>query len=140
MNPLSRRRFLGISAATLAAAGLAPALTGRGMAKASPPPSPDAGALETIPTFCDVCFWKCGAIATVRDGQLWKIEGNPADPLCRGRLCPRGTGGCAAYDVDDRLQRPLRRANVRGEDTWNVVSWDEARGYTAERMQAIAQK
>jgi thiosulfate reductase/polysulfide reductase chain A len=140
MNALSRRRFLGISAATLAAAGLAPALTGRRTAQASPPPAPDAGKLETIPTFCDVCFWKCGAIATVRDGQLWKIEGNPADPLCRGRLCPRGTGGVGAHFDEDRLQRPLLRANVRGEDTWNVVSWDEALGYTAEKMKAIAQK
>jgi thiosulfate reductase/polysulfide reductase chain A len=138
MNALSRRRFLGISAATLAAAGLAPAVTGQRRAAANP--APDQGDLQTIPTFCDICFWKCGAIATVRDGQLWKLEGNPADPLCRGRLCPRGSGGPGAHFDPDRLQRPLLRANVRGEDTWNVVSWDEALGYTAEKMQALRQK
>ena len=134
----TRRRFLGISAATLAAAGLAPALAGRRAAQANPPPAPDRGHLETIPTFCDVCFWKCGVLATLRDGQLWKLEGNPADPLCRGRLCPRGTGGVGAHFDEDRLQKPLLRATVRGADTWNVVSWDEALGYTADKMKAIS--
>ena len=52
------------------------------------PPARPAGAaadtgLRTVPTFCDLCFWKGGAIATVRDGRLWKIEGNPEDPLSR---------------------------------------------------------
>ena len=36
------------------------------------------------------------AIATTRNGKLWKIECNPADPLSRGRLCPRGSGGVGA--------------------------------------------
>ncbi len=130
----TRRSFLGISSAVLAAAGLGPALTGRRRAQAS------NGVTTTVPTFCDVCFWKCGAIATVRDGQLWKIEGNPADPLSRGRLCPRGTGGVGAHFDPDRLTHPLLRANVRGEDTWNVVSWDEALGHVAEKMAAMSKE
>lgn len=52
--------------------------------------SPQKG-IKKIPTFCDMCFWKCGAIAYVRNEKLWKIEGNPDDPLSNGRLCPRGT-------------------------------------------------
>jgi thiosulfate reductase/polysulfide reductase chain A len=131
MNLFSRRRFLRITAGTLAAAGLGPAMLGRARAASAP------GELKTIPTFCDVCFWKCGAIATVRDGQLWKLEGNPRDPLSQGRLCPRGTGGVGAHIDPDRLRKPLLRANVRGEERWNVVSWDEALGFTAERMQKI---
>jgi len=62
----------------------------------------EAGGIRQVPTFCDVCFWKCGAIATVKDGRLWKIEGNPDDPLSRGRLCPRGTGGVGAHFDPDR--------------------------------------
>jgi thiosulfate reductase/polysulfide reductase chain A len=92
------------------------------------------GSLRTVPTFCDMCFWKCGALATVRDGALWKIEGNPSDPLCRGRLCPRGTGGVGAHFDPDRLRHPLLRAKVRGEEQWNVVSWDDALGHVAEKM------
>lgn len=92
------------------------------------------GSLRTVPTFCDMCFWKCGALATVRDGALWKIEGNPSDPLCRGRLCPRGTGGVGAHLDPDRLRHPLLRAKVRGEEQWNVVSWDDALGHVAQKM------
>ncbi len=134
MNLFSRRRFLRITAGTLAAAGLGPALLGGPRARAAGL----GGALQTIPTFCDICFWKCGAVATVRDGKLWKIEGNPKDPLSQGRLCPRGTGGIGATFDPDRLRRPLLRAKVRGEEQWNVVSWDEALGFTAEKMKKIA--
>jgi thiosulfate reductase/polysulfide reductase chain A len=130
-----RRSFLKISAAALAAAGLgAPqARLGAGEVAA-------AGAVRTVPTFCDICFWKCGAIASVRDGALWKIEGNPLDPLCHGRLCPRGTGGIGASRDPDRLTRPLLRAKVRGGEEWNAVSWDDALGHVAEKMQAIKAK
>ena len=68
--------------------------------------------MRTTPTFCDICFWKCGAIAYTRGGRLWKIEGNPDDPLSQGRLCPRGTGGIGAHYDPDRVRAPLvRRAN-----------------------------
>jgi thiosulfate reductase/polysulfide reductase chain A len=33
-----------------------------------------------------MCFWRCGGIAHLRDGKLWKFEGNPKDPQSRGRL------------------------------------------------------
>jgi thiosulfate reductase/polysulfide reductase chain A len=93
--------------------------------------------IRTVLTFCDLCFWKCNAIATVRDGVLWKIEGNPEDPLSRGRLCPRGTGGTGAHFDSDRLRAPLLRASVRGEETWTEVTWDEALSHVARRMRKI---
>jgi thiosulfate reductase/polysulfide reductase chain A len=93
-----------ISAATFGAAAAA----GGAAMQALRPARAERG-IRTVPTTCDVCFWKCGAIATVRDGKLWKIEGNPLDPLSRGRLCPRGTGVIGAHFDPDRLQRPLLR-------------------------------
>jgi len=134
MNQVSRRRFLKITgagaSAAVAAGALAPRLRG----------AQGAGVkgIQTVPTFCDLCFWKCNAIATVREGVLWKIEGNPEDPLSRGRLCPRGTGGVGAHFDTDRLRAPLLRASVRGEERWTEVTWDEALGYVAERMRKIA--
>jgi len=93
--------------------------------------------LQRIPTFCDVCFWKCGAIASVRNGRLWKIEGNPDDPLSRGRLCPRGTGGVGAHFDPDRLKKPLIRRRERGLEEWTEATWDEALTYIADKMQSI---
>jgi thiosulfate reductase/polysulfide reductase chain A len=101
--------------------------------------APERG-LRKVATYCDICFWKCGAIAYVKDGRLWKIEGNPADPLSRGRLCPRGTGGVGARFDEDRLRAPLVRRKRRGEDEWVTVTWDEALGQVAEKMQAIKAK
>jgi thiosulfate reductase/polysulfide reductase chain A len=135
MNALSRRRFLKISASSVAALGAAG--TGAAALASRAEKSAEKG-IRQVPTFCDVCFWKCGAIATVRDGQLWKIEGNPSDPLCHGRLCPRGTGGIGAHSDPDRLRSPLIRTHERGQEKWKEVTWDEALGYIADRMKKIA--
>jgi thiosulfate reductase/polysulfide reductase chain A len=135
MNSLSRRRFLkitGAGAGVAAAAGSLASLPGLRAATA-----PAEKGVRTVPTFCDLCFWKCNAIATVRDGVLWKIEGNPDDPLSRGRLCPRGTGGVGAHFDADRLRAPLLRASVRGEEKWTEVTWDQALSHVAEKMQKI---
>jgi len=133
MNPLSRRKFLKISGATIAVAAaigtVSKALEKSGTSKQK--------GVQKIPTFCDICFWKCGAIAYVRDGKLWKIEGNPLDPLSRGRLCPRGTGGIGAHYDPDRLRSPLIRTQERGKEMWKEVTWDEALGYIADKMQKI---
>jgi thiosulfate reductase / polysulfide reductase chain A len=133
MSPaLSRRRFLKISAASIVASAVA-GRAASALAKGTAP-----SGTRRVPTFCDLCFWKCNAIATVRDGRLWKIEGNPNDPLSRGRLCPRGTGGIAAVTDPDRLRAPLIRTRERGAEEWKEVTWDEALDYIAARMKKIA--
>ncbi len=133
MNSLSRRKFLKISGATIgvAAAGAALLKSTQVLGNRA------AKGVQTVPTFCDICFWKCGAIAYVKDGKLWKVEGNPLDPLSNGRLCPRGTGGVGAHYDPDRLKAPLIRKKNRGEEQWVEVTWDEALSYIAEKMQKI---
>jgi thiosulfate reductase / polysulfide reductase chain A len=137
MITVSRRRFLKLTGAT---AGVAAAAGGFGSlvhrAGAADAAVADMGT-RRVPTYCDVCFWKCGAIAYVRDGKLWKVEGNPEDPLSRGRLCPRGTGGVGAHFDPDRLKYPLIRREKRGQEEWTQVSWDAALGHVAEKMQRI---
>ena len=136
MDSVSRRRFLKISGATMGAVAGGAAMRaaegtlniGRGKTESG---------VRTVPTFCDICFWKCGAIAYIRDGALWKIEGNPLDPLSRGRLCPRGTGGVGAHYDPDRLRKPLIRKLKRGEEAWAAVTWDEALSHIAEKMRKI---
>ncbi|MBM3907745.1 MAG: molybdopterin-dependent oxidoreductase [Gemmatimonadetes bacterium] len=136
MSSFTRRKFLKISAATVTVASGAAVLSKHSVTPAQAAKRPATG-VQRIPTTCDICFWKCGAIASVRDGVLWKIEGNPDDPLSRGRLCPRGTGGVGAHFDPDRLRRPLIRRSDRGRDAWHEVSWDEAFAYIAKKMHAI---
>jgi thiosulfate reductase/polysulfide reductase chain A len=134
MLHVSRRRFLKIAGlgAGAAAVGAGPLRSLRAMSG-----RPATGEVRTVPTSCDLCFWKCNAIAHVRDERLWKIVGNPEDPLSRGRLCPRGTGGIGAQFDPSRLQAPLIRRQSRGAESWAEVTWDEALGYVADRMQRI---
>ena len=137
MISVTRRRFLQISAAS---AGVAAAATGlRGVAEPLPASgsAPGAAGVRKVPTYCDICFWKCGAVAYVRDGRLWKVEGTPDDPLSRGRLCPRGTGGIGAHFDPDRLKYPLIRRQKRGQEEWAQVTWDAALNRVAEKMQQI---
>ena len=136
MEHLSRRRFLKITTATFGAAAAAsqwdPLSRAAAAAAADAPPG-----VRTVPTFCEMCFWRCSGIAHVRDGKLWKFEGNPKDPQSRGRLCPRGTGAVGTYYDPDRLQRPLIRRGARGKEEWTAVTWDEAFTYIADRMGKI---
>ncbi len=134
MNRISRRRFLKIAGFGAGAAAVAAGTSSTLQAMAG---KPAAGEVRTVPTSCDICFWKCNAVAHVRDGRLWKITGNPEDPLSRGRLCPRGTGGIGAHYDTDRLRAPLIRRKSRGEEEWVEVTWDEALDYIAERMQKV---
>ncbi len=133
MEHLSRRRFLKITAEGLGAAAAArlPAIASTAAADAR------TDGMVTVPTFCEMCFWRCGGIAHVRNGKLWKFEGNPRDPQSRGRLCPRGTGAVGAHFDPDRLQKPLVRRGERGKEAWTAVTWDEALTHVAERMRKI---
>ena len=133
MNSVSRRKFLKI---TGAAVGVAAAGAAALRAAGSTSPAAAVGR-RRVPTYCDICFWKCGAIAHVRDGEIWKLEGNPLDPLSEGRLCPRGTGGVGARTDPDRLRAPLMRKNERGKEEWVEVTWEEALTFIAEKMEAI---
>jgi len=94
-----------------------------------------------VPTFCELCFWKCGVLAHVKNGRVTKIVGNPEHPLSQGRLCPRGTGGTGLLYDPDRLKKPLlRRRGKRGEQTFEEVSWSDALDFTAGKLEEIRRK
>ncbi len=140
MNSISRRRFLKISGATIATAAILTGATKTFVKGADKINKEKVKGIQKIPTYCDLCFWKCGAIAYLKDGELWKVEGNPLDPLSKGRLCPRGTGGVGAHYDKDRLKTPLIRKNLRGEEKWVEVTWDEALDFIADKMNKIKQQ
>ena len=72
--------------------------------------------LTRVPTYCEVCFWKCaGWVYKTRRRKIWKITGNDEDQHCNGRFCPRGTGGVGMYYDEDRLKKPLISTGKRGE-------------------------
>ena len=138
---ISRRDFIKISAATfgVAAAGSGLATKWWGL-DADPVPDPGTEGDRVVATFCEICFWKCGLLAHVKDGQVTKLVGNPAHPLSRGRLCPRGTGGTGLLYDPDRLRQPLVRRSKRGEQVFEPVSWEAALDEVAEKLTQLKKR
>ena len=101
----------------------------------------DLSEMSRYPTYCDICFWKCAAWTYVnKEGEIKKIEGNAEDTHCRGRLCPRGTGGLGSYIDEDRLRTPLIRVQDGDKQTFREASWEEALGLVAQKMREIKDK
>jgi thiosulfate reductase/polysulfide reductase chain A len=143
----TRRDFIKISA--LAAGGVAVGLTPlkflKGVGDKKIPADLPIGSSREIyqrfPTYCEVCFWKCAAwVYTNSDNQVLKILGNTEDPLCNGRLCPRGTGGIGMYYDRDRLKTPLIRVSRNGRQEYREAGWDEALSLVANKMNEIKRK
>ena len=136
---LTRRNFLKLSGATLAAAclanlGLNTAFAAGGVA------DDEILTSHIVRTMCEQCVWRCGVMARVEGGRVVKLEGNPDHPHSRGKLCIRGQSGVmTAYDPD-RIKFPMIRAGARGEGKFRRASWDEALDLTAAAMLDIKQK
>ncbi len=139
-NTISRRDFLKLGAAASAALAV-----GRFI----PPPvaqaARQAGHLNAqgdgyIPSMCEMCVWRCGLIAKVKDGRVVKLEGNPEHPHSKGNLCPRGQSGLMNTYDPDRVLTPLIRVGKRGEGKFRKASWEEALDLTASKMLEIKEK
>jgi len=139
----TRRDFIKISALGLGAVALT-AGSGRmglGMPLFGKETGPDneGDVLRRVPTYCEVCFWKCAGWAYVNsEGRIVKVIGNEDDPQCNGRLCPRGTGGVGMVYDEDRLKKPLIRTTVNGKQIYKEATWEEAVDFIASKMKEIS--
>ncbi len=134
-NNVSRRQFLGTIAA--AGAGTAAAATVAN-AQSHPPGWSGTQRVEKIATTCEMCFWRCGVLASVADGKVIRLEGNPDHPLTKGRLCARGNAGTRLLYDPDRLKYPLLRTGKRGDGQFKRISWNEALDFLTSKLKALA--
>ena len=56
----------------------------------NPTVNPGTDGERVIPSFCELCFWKCGILAHVKDGRVTKIKGEPEGPPFPGASLPEG--------------------------------------------------
>lgn len=80
----------------------------------------------------------CGVVATMEDGRITKIRGNPDHVLSRGHFCKKAMGAVDLTYDEDRLLYPLKRTGGPGEFT--RISWEQAYAEIAERLSAIRDK
>jgi thiosulfate reductase/polysulfide reductase chain A len=140
MKTMSRRDFLKMSGAAIGAVALGefiPPLVARAAREAGHLNAAGDGA---IPTLCEMCVWRCGVLARVRDGRVVKLEGNPDHPHSKGRLCARGQSGLMTTYDPDRVLNPLIRVGQRGEGKFRKATWEEALDLVAAKMLEIKDK
>ncbi|MDF3001121.1 MAG: bisC [Bacillota bacterium] len=108
--------------------------TGRSLVKGTPDADNTSSAVKKIKTNCRACIQNCGVIAHVKNGRVVKLEGNPEDPMSKGRMCAKGLSGIQALYHPNRNKYPMLRVGKRGENKWKRISWDEALDMIAEKL------
>lgn len=95
---------------------------------------------EFTPSYCEMCFWKCGVDAYTVNGKLKKLEGNKKNPNNFGHLCAKGNAGIHSTYDPDRVQYPMLRVGKRGEGKWKKISWDEAYDHIHKQLTPLFEK
>jgi formate dehydrogenase major subunit len=87
---------------------------------------------HVVQSICPYCAVGCGQLVYVKDGDVTHIEGDPASPISRGRLCPKGQAS-KSY-----VQSPLREYKVKYRrpygTTWEELDLDTAMEMIADRV------
>lgn len=146
---LKRRDFVALAAsigamATLGLTGCAPdggAQQGEDLEeKREPLPVASDSPITRIRSICGNCHNNCGVIASVQDGVVIGVEGDPDHPFNRGAMCGKGQSFIDVLYSPDRLQYPMKRVGERGQDEWERIEWDEALQTIADRLNEIKEQ
>jgi anaerobic selenocysteine-containing dehydrogenase/GMP synthase-like glutamine amidotransferase len=94
-------------------------------------------AKTTVVTTCTRdCPNSCGLIATVEDGRLVKLLGDPDHPLTKGIACHKTSKYIQRVYSPERITHPMIRKNGK----WERASWDETLDRIAEKMKAFSEE
>ena len=91
-----------------------------------------AEADHVVPSICPYCAVGCGQLASVRDGKLVNLEGNPDSPISRGTLCPKGSAAFQLTVNPERRTKALHRKPGAAE--WEEIDLDRAMDLIAQRV------
>jgi formate dehydrogenase major subunit len=91
-----------------------------------------ADAEHVVRSICPFCAVGCGQLVYVKDGEVTQVEGDPASPISRGRLCPKGAASKNMHDG------PLREYKVKYRrpysTQWEELALDDAMDMIADRI------
>src|SRR3954452_3386110 len=87
---------------------------------------------HVVQSICPYCAVGCGQLVYVKDGEVTHIEGDPASPISRGRLCPKGSAS------QNYVQSPLREYKVKYRrpygTRWEELPLEDAMEMIADRV------
>jgi formate dehydrogenase major subunit len=91
-----------------------------------------ASADRVVPSICPYCAVGCGQRVYVKDDEVVQIEGDPASPISRGRLCPKGAASRQLVNAPGREYKVKYRRPFGTE--WEELSLDDAMDMIADRI------
>ena len=87
---------------------------------------------RVVPSVCPYCAVGCGQLVYVKDDRVIQIEGDPASPISRGRLCPKGAASKQLVTGPAREYRvKYRPPHASG---WQELPLDTAMDMIADRV------
>jgi anaerobic selenocysteine-containing dehydrogenase len=144
---LTRREFVGVTAAVAAIAGLSALATKvpfqMEKVEAQTTTTSTAATEQVIPSVCRICSASDLNLVHVVNGQPTYIEGNPADQNSRGHMCARGLSGIWEHYDPYRVKAPLQRTNAKGMyqiGEFVEISWDDAYNAISSKLQSVRAK
>lgn len=109
---------------------------GRGAAAESPRTASYTARTETadrvVASVCPFCAVGCGQKIYVKDEKVIQIEGDPASPVSRGRLCPKGSASKQLVTSPTRELKVKYRRAYGAE--WEDLALDTAMDMIADRV------
>jgi formate dehydrogenase major subunit len=91
-----------------------------------------ADADRVVDSVCPYCAVGCAQKVFVKDEKVTQIEGNPASPISRGRLCPKGSASLQLVTSPTRVTK-VRYRRPHGTE-WEDLDIDTAMDMIAERV------
>ncbi|MCP4751683.1 MAG: molybdopterin-dependent oxidoreductase [Proteobacteria bacterium] len=97
--------------------------------------------MNTRKTICPLdCPDTCGMVATLEDGTITGLSGDPDHPFTKGFLCGKMRTYHRRVHSKDRILHPLKRSGRKGEGKFEPVSWDEAWTVLVDRLTRIKEE
>jgi predicted molibdopterin-dependent oxidoreductase YjgC len=90
-------------------------------------------ARRTTRTTCGYCGVGCQLDVETNAKRILRIAGTPEAAVNRGHLCVKGRYAHAWQSSPDRLKRPM----LRSGSGWHELTWPEAMGWTAQRLNEV---
>lgn len=87
-------------------------------------------------TGCVLCAQNCGLEVFVENGRMTKVRPDKANPRSKGYACRKGLNVIYHQYPADRLSEPLKRVG----DHFEPISWDQALGEIAEKLQTLVKQ
>ncbi|WP_018656503.1 formate dehydrogenase [Actinomadura flavalba] len=91
-----------------------------------------ATADRVVKSICPYCAVGCGQQIFVKDEKVVQIEGDPASPVSRGRLCPKGSATLQLTTGAARRHKVLYRRPHGTE--WETLDLETAMNMVADRV------